>query len=80
MIKEGAERAHGVSVKCTIVVKGGIIPNEPMSELTREWHLTSEDCRDTNKYVDITGAAMNYAMSLQNPNKLNWVNFEWVWW
>ena len=68
-----------LSLRCSIQVKAGIIPGEAQPELTRTWEFTKEDLDNPPKYVDDTGAAMNYAMSLQNPQEVNWVKLEWVW-
>lgn len=67
------------ALKCSINVVAGVIPNEPLIELTRDWNFTQKDLDNPPTYVDQLGAAMNYAMSLQNPGKVNWVKLEWVW-
>lgn len=66
-------------LKCRIVVKAGVVPKYASPDLTRVWNFTQEDLDSPPTYVDKTGSAMNYAMSLQNPEKVNWVSFEWVW-
>lgn len=68
-----------LALKCSVRVCAGIVPNEPVEELTREWSFTQEDLKNPPIYVDQTGAAMNYAMSLQNPTKVNWVRLDWIW-
>lgn len=67
------------ALKCKIIVAGGLFPGNPIPELTREWNFTQKDLDNPPTYTDKTGAAMNYAMSLQNPAKINWVRFDWVW-
>lgn len=67
------------ALKCTITVTAGVIPATPIPELTRQWSFTQADLDKPPTYMDRTGAAMNYAMSLQNPSQLNWVKFEWIW-
>jgi len=68
-------------LKCSVTVSAGIIIDK--AEVTRNWNFTAADLErvehSSNTYVDQMGAAMNYAMSLQNPNKYNWVKFEWLW-
>lgn len=66
-------------LKCSVVVVGGIVPGEPIPSRTRQWDFTQKDMDNPPTYIDKTGAAMNYAMSLQNPTQLNWVRFEWIW-
>ena len=61
------------ALKCRIVVNAGIIIGEPMKQYMREWDFTQQDLDNPPTYIDQTGAAMNYAMSLQNPQKVNWV-------
>jgi len=65
--------------KCSVVVVAGILVGEPMSRYTRVWDFTQEDLDNPPTYIDKTGAALNYAMSLQNPSNVNWVKFEWIW-
>ena len=66
-------------LKCSIRVVAGIIPTEAIPELTRVWEFTQSDLDSPPTYIDKSGAAMNYAMSLQNPAKINWVRLEWIW-
>jgi len=65
--------------KCMFQVKAGVLPGEPMPEFTRVWEITQEDLNNPPTFIDKSGAAMNYAMSLQNPERCNWVIFEWIW-
>ena len=67
------------ALKCSVTVVAGIIIGEPMKKFTRVWNFTQEDLDNPPTYIDGMGAAMNYAMSLQNPAQVNWVKFEWVW-
>ena len=67
------------ALKCSISVQAGIVLGDPRSEFTRTWNFTQEDLNNPPTYIDKTGAAMNYAMSLQNPEKVNWVKLEWIW-
>lgn len=67
------------ALKCSIHVRAGVITGEPIPEFTRSWEFTQADLDKRLVYVDQSGAAMNYAMSLQNPAKINWVKLEWVW-
>lgn len=65
------------ATKCIVNVQAGILANEPKE--TRSWSFTQEDLDSPPHYIDQMGAAMNYAMSLQNPQQYNWVRFEWTW-
>ena len=67
------------ALKCSIQVVAGIIPGKPISKFARVWKFTQEDLDAPPTYIDKSGAAMNYAMSLQNPQKVNWVKLEWIW-
>lgn len=66
-------------LKCSIEVRAGVIPGKLIPEYSRDWFFTQEDLDSPPTYIDKTGAAMNYAMSLQNPQKVNWVRFDWIW-
>jgi len=65
--------------KCVFQVTAGVIPGVSMPEFTRIWEITQEDLDNPPTFIDKSGAAMNYAMSLQNPERCNWVKFEWMW-
>lgn len=65
--------------KVIIEVVSGIIPGQPIEQYTRRWVLTFEEVQDRQTYLDAQGAAMNYAMWLQQPQLVNWVRLEWVW-
>ena len=67
------------SLKCRITVQAGVIIGEVIGKLTRQWEITQEDLDNPPTYIDKTGSAMNYAMSLQNPQTVNWVRFDWIW-
>jgi len=67
------------ALKCQVTVMAGVVPGEPINKLTRSWSLTQWDLDNPPIYIDRMGAAMNYAMSLQNPATVNWVRFEWIW-
>jgi len=67
------------ALKCSIEVKAGVLLGTPMPEYTRQWHFTQKDLDSPPDYIDRTGSAMNYAMCLQNPARVNWVKFEWIW-
>jgi len=65
------------ALKCSVVVTAGLLMWEAMTK--RQWDFTQEDLDNPPTYIDKTGSAMNYAMSLQNPARFNWVRFEWLW-
>lgn len=67
------------ALKCKVIVTAGLYPGDVRPELTREWNFTQKDLDNPPTYVDKTGSALNYAMSLQNPVKVNYVRFEWIW-
>lgn len=68
-----------MGLRCIITVHAGVIVGEPMKEYTRTWNVTQEDLDNPPRFIDMGGAAMNYAMSLQNPQRVNWVKHEWIW-
>ena len=67
------------ALKCSVNVTAGVILGETIPKLTRRWEFTAADLDNPPKYIDDTGAALNYAMSLQNPANVNWVRLEWIW-
>lgn len=67
------------ALNCSIEVTAGVIPGQPMPEHHRVWHFTEEDLNEKHKFIDGSGSALNYAANLQNPNFVNWVRLDWVW-
>jgi hypothetical protein len=64
----------------------GVLPGQPMEEFTRRWFMTSRDWQEygpeqrTNALCDLAGKANAYATFLMlQPDRLNWVKTEWVW-
>lgn len=77
--EELKEREGETRARCLLEVMAGLIPGQPIQEFTRQYAISEEDMKHPPKYVEVCGMAMNYAMSLQNPQQVNWVKFEWVW-
>lgn len=67
------------TLKVAIEVTAGLIPGTPMSEYTKQWFLSREEYEDQDTYLAASGAAMLYALTLQNPGLTNWVRLDWVW-
>lgn len=66
-------------LKCVIEVTAGLIPGEPMIEHTRTWHMSRQEYDNEETYLALAGAANLYALTLQNPSRVNWVRLDWVW-
>ena len=68
-------------------VYAGVIPDIPMPEHTRTWNYTSADYEadcvlpeeQTPKFIQLRSEAQEYADSLSDPRRLNWVRLEWTW-
>jgi hypothetical protein len=76
------------AARCAWEVTAGLIPGQPMHEYTRRWGLTStewygEDGNGSPQGVALYNAslvaAMEYARYLMNPQGLNWVRIDWIW-
>ncbi len=63
---------------CSLEVQAGVIPRTPNPQFTRQYHVTKDMMDSEYIYAEIAGAAMNYAMTLQNPQIVNWVQFTWI--
>ena len=70
---------EGGRARIMLEVIAGVVPGSPVHEYTRQYAVTDEDMNNPPRYIEICGMAMNYAMSLQNPGRVNWVKFEWLW-
>ncbi len=75
------------SVRFAIEVVAGVIPGQPEEEFTRRWVVTSrewDDAEGSDKAAELLaqrcGQAAFYAGLLQlQPDRLNWVKTEWLW-
>jgi len=68
-------------------VVAGIIPGQPMPELTKIFPYESGDLEadklvpqdQQTIYSKLSEEAHQYARSLENPAHLNWVQVTWIW-
>lgn len=72
------------SARCAIEVHAGLIPRKPIEEFTRRWFVTSTEWQEAQDQGEllarINGMATGYAQYLMlQPDRLNWVQVEWVW-
>jgi len=76
------------SVRIGVDVMGGVLVGTPEPEFTRQFILTGEEwqaadgdgVKQANLLLDIAGKANAYATYLMlQPDRLNWVRTEWVW-
>lgn len=71
------------SAKVLIEVQAGIVPGTPMPEYTKRWAITSEQwagetAQAREDIVRIYGESREYAATLEDPRKLNWVRRDWL--
>lgn len=73
------------TARCGVDVVAGVLPGTPMEEYTRQWFLTSEewnadDADQAQLLTDLAGKATAWATYLMlQPDRVNWVKTEWVW-
>jgi hypothetical protein len=78
------------SAKIGIDVVAGIIPGQPMEEYTRRWFVSStewqvateavDDNAQLHLLTDVAGKAnANATYLMLQPDRLNWVKTEWIW-
>lgn len=81
IVGEEEDPTTRLGLKLSIEVMAGMVPGTPMDEHTRRWHFTRSgyEKNDGQDYSDAVGAASYYALTLQNPQRLNWVRMDWVW-
>lgn len=77
------------TVRIAIEVKAGAIPGTPMPEYTKLFIITSDvwyaqgeydGCEEAARMEILRtyGFAQEYARDLMNPQRVNWVNIEWI--
>lgn len=77
-----------------VEVVAGLIPGRPEDEFTKRWAITSTEWQEALKADRVAqegdesgwrllneraALADEYARTLRNPNRLNWVRVDWVW-
>jgi hypothetical protein len=75
------------AAKLIIEVVAGLIPGTPIAEHTRRWSWTSSnqaalekgDKEAEIKWILIAGESREYAATLENPQRFNWVRRDWLW-
>lgn len=74
------------SVRVAVDVVAGVIPGTPMPEFTRRFFITSDKWNEgdgidqARLFADMNGQAQAWAMYLMlQPDRVNWVKTEWVW-
>jgi len=66
-----------VTLRACWEVTAGLLPGRAEPEYTRRFNFTSAHSND--QFVEIGAEATRYAASLIDPNRLNWVRIDWVW-
>lgn len=77
------------TVRIAIEVVAGLIPGIPMPEHTKKFIITSDAWYAQGKYegkaeeakmeiLKTYGFAQEYARNLMNPQALNWVRMDWI--
>lgn len=76
------------TVRLGIDVVAGLVPGMPLEEYTRRWFLGSEEWNAASEnameqariLADLNGKAQAWAAYLMfQPDRVNWVKTEWVW-
>lgn len=78
------------SAKVGIDVAAGVIPGTSMPEYFRQWFITAEEWQEASEdktgmahaklLADLGGKAQAWAMFLMfQPDRVNWVKTEWIW-
>lgn len=77
------------SLRIAIEVVGGLIPGTPIAEHTKKFFITSDVWYAEGEYagkqkeakeeiLKVYGYAQEYARNLMNPQVLNWVRLDWI--
>lgn len=74
------------SARIGIEVTAGLIPGKPDPEFTRKWFITSDVWQKLNEgdadarahFIRVSGESREYAATLEDPRRLNWVRRDWV--
>lgn len=69
--------AREVRARCCWEVTAGVVPGTPEPEFTKRFILTEEDPGEL--FADRYNEAISYVATLTDPNSMNWVRLDWVW-
>jgi hypothetical protein len=77
---------------CQVTVTAGVIPGTALSEYTKAWYwgsndqenmMQTEDMGLQNEYrmkwIAMQGESREYAASLEDPRRVNWIRRDWMW-
>jgi len=76
------------TARVLLEVVAGIVPNQPLPELTKHWAITSDEWAQAELSVgghgsllsQRNGQALGYAAWLMmQPDRCNWVRTNWIW-
>jgi len=72
------------SAKVIVEVVAGVIPEQPMPEHTKRWHISGKEWDEHHDpailLAETNGKAQGYAAFLMlQPDRLNWVRTDWIW-
>jgi hypothetical protein len=71
--------------RVAITVTAGVLPGISEDEFTRSWYISSDEWdaaadRASELLAERNGQAQGYAALLMlRPDRVNWVNVEWLW-
>lgn len=79
----------GDTARIGVDVVAGLVPGQPMPEYTRQWFLTTYEWAEAGKdetgmeqaklLADLNGKAQAWAGYLMlQPDRVNWVKTEWI--
>jgi hypothetical protein len=72
------------TARVAVEVVAGLIPQRPEPEFTRRWVLSSQEWADAENpselLAEMNGRATGYAgLLMLQPDRLNWVRVDWIW-
>lgn len=80
------------SLRCQVTVTAGVIPGVIEAEYTKVWSWTDSDQQNMMqmgdmglqneyrmKWIAMQGESREYAASLEDPRRVNWIHRDWMW-
>jgi hypothetical protein len=77
---------------CQVAVTAGVIPGVIEKQYTKAWYWTSSDQENMMqmenealqneyrmKWIAMQGESREYAASLEDPRRVNWIRRDWMW-
>jgi hypothetical protein len=72
------------NVRMVLEVSAGLVPGQPEQKFTKQFVILSDDWHNASRFEriqklgNLLDDAHEYAIDITDPNKVNWVRTDWI--